>query len=592
MGEIEEARARALALQRQAAARAQTQTGPSVDLRPQPGEPRDAYQARLMAAGAQGVTVPPGSQRMTDMAMSAMQPPPQPPAQPSVIGDMTRAGIAGLGRGAAQLAGLPGTVDNLILSGLERTGIMSPLPEGVSGDNPLSGRAIEGYVGAATGGATDYRGQTVPGQFAGTVGEFLPSALMPGATIKNAVQFGVVPALASEAAGQATDGSVYEPYARAAAAILAPLAGPLAARMISPNGGADPARLAFASTLEDAGVPISAGQRVGNLPLQRRELMTRTGQGLRDAQTDAFTAAALSTIGENATRATPEVLSTAIARIGSTFDDVARGVDITPDASLVTKLSTAVETFRQLTPTAAQAPAVGNIFREVTKFYRTGQTVPAETMLTWRSRLSALRTSADAATRQAAQEGMEALDDALSGALTAAGRVDDVARLTTARVQYRNYLAIERAANVAGEAASYGVISPASLSSAVKAQGLRSYATGTRGDIGDIARAGSGVLRPPNTSGTAENLAAMGIPMGQGGTWGAVLGGTLAGGPGAAVGSVAGSMAPYFIRALQASKPGQAYLGNQMIAPNALMLQRSGIPLLPTMTGNNALSRP
>jgi hypothetical protein len=583
MGELEEARARAIALQRQAAARAaQTQTG--VDLRPQPGESRDAYRARLEASRG-AVTLSPGSQQMTDQAQTAMQ-----PAPPSVMLDMANSFTAGLGRGAVQLVGLPGTVDNLITSGLEYSGIMPPLPDGMDNGNPLSGNALQGYMSTATGGATDYRGQTTAGEYAGTVGEFLPAALMPGATVKNAVQFGIVPGLASEAAGQATEGTAYEPYARAAAAILAPLAGPVGARLISPNGGADPARLAFAQTLDDAGIPVSAGQRVGNQALQRRELLTRTGQALRETQTDAFTSAALSTIGENATRATPEVMSAALARIGGEFDDVARGVDITPDAALVTSMREAVETFRELTPTAAQAPAVGNMFRELTKFFRTGQTIPADTMLTWRSRLSALRTSSDAATRQAAQQGMEALDDAMAGALTALGRTDDVARLATARGQYRNYLAIEQAANSAGEAAAYGTISPAALRAAVKAQGLRGYATGTRGDIADLARAAQGILQRPNTSGTAENLSAMGVPISTGATLGAVVGSALGGVPGAAVGTLAGSAAPYFVRGLQASRPGQAYLANQMMTPNALMIQRSGIPLLPLSTSNNALA--
>jgi outer membrane lipoprotein SlyB len=178
----------------------------------------------------------------------------------------------------------------------------------------------------------------------------------------------------------------------------------------------------------------------------------------------------------------------------------------------------------------------------------------------------------------------------MAGALTALGRTDDVARLATARGQYRNYLAIEQAANSAGEAAAYGTISPAALRAAVKAQGLRGYATGTRGDIADLARAAQGILQRPNTSGTAENLSAMGVPISTGATLGAVVGSALGGVPGAAVGTLAGSAAPYFVRGLQASRPGQAYLANQMMTPNALMIQRSGIPLLPLSTGDNALA--
>lgn len=67
---------------------------------------------------------------------------------------------------------------------------------------------------------------TTVGEFARTVGEFVPGAvaLGPGqgitGAVGNAVRYGVVPGVLSEAAGQATEGTALEPWARVAAGIL------------------------------------------------------------------------------------------------------------------------------------------------------------------------------------------------------------------------------------------------------------------------------------------------------------------------------------------------------------------------------------
>jgi hypothetical protein len=82
-----------------------------------------------------------------------------------------------------------------------------------------------------------YQPQTTPGQFAETIGEFVPgAALAPEEGLGKAVaKYGVAPAVASEAAGQATEGTPLEPYARAAAGVgagLAPAAANVAQRGI------------------------------------------------------------------------------------------------------------------------------------------------------------------------------------------------------------------------------------------------------------------------------------------------------------------------------------------------------------------------
>ncbi len=64
-----------------------------------------------------------------------------------------------------------------------------------------------------------YKPQTTAGQYANTVGQFVPGAVAgPGSVVRKGA-LAVVPGVASEAAGQATEGTAIEPYARVAGAL-------------------------------------------------------------------------------------------------------------------------------------------------------------------------------------------------------------------------------------------------------------------------------------------------------------------------------------------------------------------------------------
>jgi hypothetical protein len=66
----------------------------------------------------------------------------------------------------------------------------------------------------------DYDPKTTVGKYARTIAEFAPSAAAGGGgVVRNLAQYAVGAGIASEAAGQATEGTAYEPYARAAGAI-------------------------------------------------------------------------------------------------------------------------------------------------------------------------------------------------------------------------------------------------------------------------------------------------------------------------------------------------------------------------------------
>lgn len=486
------------------------------------------------------------------------------------LNDAGKATGAGLTRGTVGIAGLPGTVGDLFNQGMTAGGkAIGIIPEDwVAPSNSLSGASMTKAMSDLTGGATDYRGDSRAAKFAGTAAEFLPgAAAFGGMSPSNLLKYGIMPGVSSEAAGQLTEGSAMEPYARFAGAlaggILPDLLKKGAAKLISPYGGADPERLKLAAVLDDYGIPISAGQRVGSEALRRKEGLTAAGQDLNIAQREAFTRAALKTAGTDASRATPEVLQETARRIGDTFDDVVRGVDVTPDPASITALSEAVNTYKSLAPTGNQAPLISNVLKETTKAMRGGNTIPAATLKVWRSGLSKLTASSDTATRQAAVEALEAVDDMMTAALTSAGRADDVARLATARGEWRNFLAIQKAATGAGESTAAGLLSPAQLRSAVVQQGKAGYAQGTRGDIAELARSGVGVMDNLPNSGTPAGIRAM-LPGGIGSGIGATLGSFI--GPwGTAAGAAAGAIFPGLAGVMRMSGPVQAYLANQIL---------------------------
>jgi hypothetical protein len=83
---------------------------------------------------------------------------------------------------------------------------------------------VEGVTGKL------YEPKSVPGQYAQTVGEFLPAAASgPAGIVRRGAQV-VIPALVSETAGQLTKGSAAEPAARFAGALAGGIGAGLAAR--------------------------------------------------------------------------------------------------------------------------------------------------------------------------------------------------------------------------------------------------------------------------------------------------------------------------------------------------------------------------
>lgn len=518
------------------------------------------------------------------------------PSTPSMAADIAASGASGIARGVADVAGLPGSVSDLLKRGgdflLSRgyQAVTGEAPEpgsffaGMSGipaerreqlgiDSQLSGaRAREG-LSALTGGASAYQPQTTAGEYAATVGEFLPgAAAFGGISPSNLARFGVAPGLASEGAGQLTEGSAIEPYARVAAALLAPAAVAGAGRIITPIGVA-PERAAAADILRREGVKdITAGQITGRKGLQYRE--SELG-GLRAAEKaekagEQFTKAALSRAGISAERATPEVMAKGLKDIGDKFDDLAARNNITPDRQFLSDLQADRAAYVESVGAGTQAPIVENVIKDViTDIQKAGGVLKGSDYKKLATRIrDAERKTSSRELKSAMGDLRETLDDAMERSLAAIGS-DDMAVWREARRQYRNYLTLERAAGGAGEDAALGLISPARLrQAAITTQGRRNYNIG-RSDFDELARSGQALMTPLPQSGTAPRLNArtIGGILGAGGA-GA---GAMTGNPAAAVlGALAGAAAPVLAGSALMSRPVQAYLANQILSPSRL----------------------
>lgn len=260
----------------------------------------------------------------------------------STAADVAQSAVSGVNKGVIGLAGLPGDAATFI------GGLADSAAEKITGERPQrigTGRALGEIIGsqnirkeyeAATGPL--YEPQTTAGKFASTVGEFLPAS---GGGIANAAKFALVPGLASEAAGQATEGTGFEGAARAVAAVGAGLGAAAAGGMKAPA-----ALSGSMQGVDDAAL------------LRARDLMNSSAQqGIRLTWDEA--------IGK-------------VTSGASNMGNLRRVVENTPDGAAVLKpmmaerpaqvAAAAGRTFDNIAPSSAQpstiGPAVGRVAEE------------------------------------------------------------------------------------------------------------------------------------------------------------------------------------------------------------------------------------
>lgn len=359
-----------------------------------------------------------------------------------------------------------------------------------------------------------YEPKTTPGKIAGTTTEFVsnPMSYLGAGTIPAKIATAATAGAGSEIAGQATEGTKAEPYARILGAMGGSFAPSAAVRAVTP-APASPARQRLVDILNNEGVTsITAGQRTGNEALRYAESTLGnaplTGQAanrmMREGQ-EQFTEAAMRRAGAGPD-ATPDVLAANQRRLGDTFRDLSARNTMQMDPQFGQDLGRAVRNYDRVPPSQQRAIVEGYV-NDIVTHAQQGGTMPGPLYQEMRSRLSrqsnSLRQS-DPTLSETLRDLRNALDDAMGRSIPAADRE----AWQAARREYGAQKVIEKAASRAGEATGEGQIVPANLRNAVSAENRGAYARG-EGDFSELARAGATVMAPLPNSGTAQRLNAL-----------------------------------------------------------------------------------
>lgn len=453
-----------------------------------------------------------------------------------VLGEAAYAGGAGALRGAAETvetvgqapAGLSGMlqrggqammdalgVGNLNLISPEKqeaalTSIFGPREQLAEQEAQLKG--TRQVIDEMTGGYSQYESPTLTGQYAGTIGEFAGgAAALPFGGLTKSVAGSVVPAIASETAGQLAQeyAPEYEGIARVAGAVGAPLA-QAATTPIQRRLAIGPAEEVFqnvqgqqideaARLLQSKGIDVEAGQAIGSPRLMK--LQDTLEPSL--TQKAQLTRAALREAGiEGDVLATGNVLQSARDRIGGVFDRVDRTITAAPtEADGLAAMAVLDD--------AQGSATMGNIAGKLTRIADRFSDAAGAGKVISPDDLSATRTElAKAMTQYAKQNDQvnyelayslnEILDDMIERQVAAASP-DLLGELQNARKQYRAFLTIERAVNRAGSDAGRGIISPNALASAVRTREGNALVRGVGTDLADLASASQQVLTPAPT---------------------------------------------------------------------------------------------
>lgn len=151
---------------------------------------------------------------------------------PSTLSEVAKAAPAGALRGGASTVDFMGGIGSAIMEAPQRLGNMLL---GIDSAPKEESRGVREAMSDLTGGYSEYVSQDPAAKVAGTAGEFIGgAAVMPfgGAGYGKSLLTAGVSGAASEVAGQATEGTQVEPYARIAAAIVAPSIGTKAANTL------------------------------------------------------------------------------------------------------------------------------------------------------------------------------------------------------------------------------------------------------------------------------------------------------------------------------------------------------------------------
>lgn len=350
-------------------------------------------------------------------------------------------------------------------------------------------------------------------------GRMLPNFAVPGGVVPQMISGGIQGALASDSPAGRVGGAA----TGAGLAYAGTKAGDALSRLVTPKvqsalgstmGGAR-------ETLETAGVPLTLGQRGSStgrfVDVLKSTILRR--QPLQTPQLRALTRSAAEAIGEKSDDLTKPVLNRAANRIGQVFEDVAAQVGDIPigpdEAARFTQID---DMLRTVTDPGKVEGAISMVMDHVTnpKKGLTGASYAAGGgTLRWKLQRMSAQLYGQGNGLEA--EVIDELVDTLDGAFKRAAPQTVSDALDSARAQSRFLMALRR-----GDAISdtTGLINPVSMTKAMESKypgfDIGRGPSGAAGKFGKTLDAFRQVITPFKSSGTAERLTGIGIPIAAG----------------------------------------------------------------------------
>lgn len=426
-----------------------------------------------------------------------------------------------------------------------------------------------------------YQAQTPIGKGVQTGLEMAPAAMSGGGSVVGKAVRGLGAAAGSETAGQLSEGTPYEPYARLGGAIGGSTL-PSMVRALRTPFPTSPERETQGNLLKSSGVDATAGQLTGSPTLRRIEgnLSGSTGAPSwigPEEQGRQMTRTMLKEMGVDSDTTLPNVIGKGKGKLGQGFDEISARNTIGFDASnpsdpLIAKLNQTRSWYNSRVPAEKQSPLVE---QEINKIIHgpSGKPSAKSTMMgmsgeRYQETRSSLSADAeriakkDPNTSHALKQVRDALDEAMRRSVPA----EEAAAWDLLRDQWGNARALEKASTAKGQLPASGQLNSGSVYQALKDK---------ESNLGQVSRAGEAIMRP--------------LPKGEGAGGGAfsrVLGGVLGGGAGSAMGLTGEgpvlsayfgqSYFPDLVKLLTSnpataravfSKPAQGYLANQAWRP-------------------------
>jgi hypothetical protein len=381
------------------------------------------------------------------------------------------------------------------------------------------------------------------------------------------------------AAGSIFKDTPYETPARIVGGILGASVPGLAAKAVLPPP-LSPERAAAVRTLENAGVPMTAGEYTGSSPMRYMEATLGDqpfaggkARAIKEQQGEALANEVMARTGSPGELMTRETADAAKARLKGTYDNITSRNSMNVDTKLGKDIMNVANTYDNAVNVGNQRPVVYN---EISKLLNAqGSSISGPQYQEWRSSLGRAasdlyRRGGDSASADALKGLQKALDSAFERSVS---NPADATLLKETNRQYSAIKGVQKGLDRAGGDPLLGQLG------ANPGATLRAMATGPTGHRGftDLADAANTILKPLPNSGTAQR-------MGNILTLGTLVGDFVHGG--VPLGTIARMGIPPILARGLLSEPVQQLLKNQNLARTPVSLQRG---LLPTFAANQGI---